>query len=149
MVIGISPFLENGMKDGVYRGIVRLVVEELPLGTSLWIYDANLHRAKRAGGRGGGAVDVLPGDPVRDANVACDPEHLEFGLGGINLESVRSFCAGGIARGCENGGEVTRKSGELCALTLKIQRPEARDFIPMNFAEPRVTEVTEVHYDIF
>lgn len=40
MVIGISPFLEKGMKDGVYRGIVRLVVEELPLGTSLWIYDA-------------------------------------------------------------------------------------------------------------
>lgn len=40
MVIGVSPFLDKGIKDEVYRAIVRLVVEELPLGTSLWIYDA-------------------------------------------------------------------------------------------------------------
>ena len=40
MVIGLSPFLENYVKDEVYRGIVRLVVEELPLGTRLGIYDA-------------------------------------------------------------------------------------------------------------
>jgi hypothetical protein len=39
-VIGISPYLDRGVKDDVYRGIVRLLVEDLPLGSSLAIYDA-------------------------------------------------------------------------------------------------------------
>ena len=39
-VLGISPFLENSVKDEVYRGIVRLLVEELPLNSTLSIYDA-------------------------------------------------------------------------------------------------------------
>jgi hypothetical protein len=39
-IIGISPFLDNSVKDDVYRRVVRLIVEDLPLGASLRIYDA-------------------------------------------------------------------------------------------------------------
>jgi hypothetical protein len=39
-IIGISPFLDKSVKDDVYRGIVRLVVEDLPLNSTLSIYDA-------------------------------------------------------------------------------------------------------------
>src|SRR6266567_1861869 len=39
-IIGISPFLDKSVKDEVYRGIVRLVVEDLPLNSDLAIYDA-------------------------------------------------------------------------------------------------------------
>jgi hypothetical protein len=39
-VIGISPFLDKAVKDEVYRSIVRLVVEDLPLNSSLAVYDA-------------------------------------------------------------------------------------------------------------
>lgn len=39
-VIGISPFLDKSVKDDVYRGVVRLLVEDLPLGSTLAIYDA-------------------------------------------------------------------------------------------------------------
>ncbi|HEX5222907.1 MAG TPA: hypothetical protein VFZ59_25345 [Verrucomicrobiae bacterium] len=39
-IIGISPFLEKSVKDDIYRSIVRLVVEELPLNSTLTVYDA-------------------------------------------------------------------------------------------------------------
>jgi hypothetical protein len=39
-VIGLSPFLEQSTKDEVYRGVVRLLVEDLPLDSTLSIYDA-------------------------------------------------------------------------------------------------------------
>ena len=39
-VIGISPFLDNSVKDEVYRGLARLLVEELPLGSTVGVYDA-------------------------------------------------------------------------------------------------------------
>jgi hypothetical protein len=39
-VIGISPFLDKAVKDDVYRSIVRLMVEDLPLNSSLAVYDA-------------------------------------------------------------------------------------------------------------
>jgi hypothetical protein len=39
-VIGISPFLDNAVKDEVYRTIVRLLVQDLPLNSSVTIYDA-------------------------------------------------------------------------------------------------------------
>jgi hypothetical protein len=39
-VIGISPFLDKSSKDEVYRGVVRLIVEQLPLNSRLFIYDA-------------------------------------------------------------------------------------------------------------
>ena len=39
-IIGISPFLDKSVKDEVYRGIIRLVVEDLPLNSALAIYDA-------------------------------------------------------------------------------------------------------------
>src|SRR6478736_5509792 len=39
-VIGLSPFLDKGVKDDVYRNIVRLIVEDLPLNSSLAVYDA-------------------------------------------------------------------------------------------------------------
>lgn len=40
LVVGISPFLDPASKDIVYRGLVRLIVEDLPLGSSLDIFDA-------------------------------------------------------------------------------------------------------------
>ncbi len=39
-IVGISPYLEKSVKDDMYRSIVRLVVEELPLNSTLTIYDA-------------------------------------------------------------------------------------------------------------
>jgi len=39
-VIGLSPFLDVSAKDAVYRGLVRLIVEDLPLNTKLEVYDA-------------------------------------------------------------------------------------------------------------
>jgi hypothetical protein len=38
--IGISPFLETSSKDEVYRAIVRLLVEDLPLNSKVVLYDA-------------------------------------------------------------------------------------------------------------
>jgi hypothetical protein len=39
-VVGISPYLDKSVKDQVYRGLVRLLVEDLPLNSTLSIYDA-------------------------------------------------------------------------------------------------------------
>jgi hypothetical protein len=39
-VIGLSPFLNNSVKDDVYRSIVRLLVQDLPLNSSVKLYDA-------------------------------------------------------------------------------------------------------------
>ena len=39
-VFGLSPFLDDAVKDQVYRGLVRFVLEDLPLNTSLRLYDA-------------------------------------------------------------------------------------------------------------
>src|ERR1051325_9275494 len=39
-IIGLSPFLDKAVKDDVYRSIIHLLVEDLPLNSSLSIYDA-------------------------------------------------------------------------------------------------------------
>ncbi len=39
-IIGISPFLDRSVKDEVYRSVIRLVVEDLPLNSAFGIYDA-------------------------------------------------------------------------------------------------------------
>ena len=39
-VIGISPYLDDNVKDEVYRSIVRLLVQDLPLNSTLAVYDA-------------------------------------------------------------------------------------------------------------
>src|SRR5436190_21908008 len=39
-VIGISPYLPRSVKDDIYRSIIRLLVEDLPLNSSLELYDA-------------------------------------------------------------------------------------------------------------
>jgi hypothetical protein len=39
-VIGVSPFLENPVKDQVYRKVIAFVVDEMSLGSTLRIYDA-------------------------------------------------------------------------------------------------------------
>src|SRR5258706_3991791 len=39
-VIGLTPFLENAAKDDVYRRIIGMILEEMPLKSSLAIYDA-------------------------------------------------------------------------------------------------------------
>jgi|SRR5882724_11629146 len=39
-IVGISPYLPRSVKDDIYRSIIRLVVEDLPLNSTLEIYDA-------------------------------------------------------------------------------------------------------------
>src|SRR5207248_10977282 len=39
-IIGLSPFLEKNVKEDVYRNVIRLLVEDLPLNSTLAIYDA-------------------------------------------------------------------------------------------------------------
>src|SRR3954471_24295109 len=39
-VIGLTPFLENSVKDDLYRRIVGMILEDLPQKSSLAIYDA-------------------------------------------------------------------------------------------------------------
>ncbi len=39
-VIGLSPFLDKSVKDDVYRRIVGFLLEDVPLNSSMWIYDA-------------------------------------------------------------------------------------------------------------
>jgi hypothetical protein len=39
-VLGISPFLERSVKDGLYRRVIAFVVEDMPMGSALRIYDA-------------------------------------------------------------------------------------------------------------
>ncbi|HEV8540860.1 MAG TPA: hypothetical protein VGR78_00580 [Verrucomicrobiae bacterium] len=39
-VIGLSPFLDNSVKDDVYRRIIGFVLEDLPVNSSLALYDA-------------------------------------------------------------------------------------------------------------
>jgi len=39
-VIGISPYLDNSVKDEIYRSLVRLLVQDLPLNSTVAVYDA-------------------------------------------------------------------------------------------------------------
>jgi hypothetical protein len=39
-IVGLSPYLDKNVKDETFRGLVRLLVEELPLGSSVDVYDA-------------------------------------------------------------------------------------------------------------
>jgi hypothetical protein len=39
-VLGLSPFLQKAEKDEVFRKIAGFILEDAPLGSSLWIYDA-------------------------------------------------------------------------------------------------------------
>lgn len=39
-VVGVSPFLEKPTKDLAYRKLITFVIEEMPLGSSLRVYDA-------------------------------------------------------------------------------------------------------------
>src|SRR5262245_40821844 len=39
-IIGLSPFLNNSVKDEVYRSVVRLLVQDLPLNSRVTLYDA-------------------------------------------------------------------------------------------------------------
>lgn len=39
-IIGLSPYLDQEVKDDVYRQIIRFLLEDLKLNSSLWIYDA-------------------------------------------------------------------------------------------------------------
>ena len=39
-VIGLSPFFDKSVKDEVYRGLVRLLVQDLPLNSTVAIYDS-------------------------------------------------------------------------------------------------------------
>jgi hypothetical protein len=39
-VIGLSPFLDRGVKDDIYRNMVRLLAQDLPLNSTLSVYDA-------------------------------------------------------------------------------------------------------------
>ena len=39
-IVGISPFLDERANDEVFRHLVRLLLEDMPLNSSLWLYDA-------------------------------------------------------------------------------------------------------------
>lgn len=39
-VVGLSPFLPDGSKDETFRQVVRFLIEDMPLNSSLWLYDA-------------------------------------------------------------------------------------------------------------
>ncbi|MEW6156512.1 MAG: hypothetical protein AB1813_03730 [Verrucomicrobiota bacterium] len=39
-VVGLSPFLDKSVKDEVYRRLVVFLLEQMPVESSLWIYDA-------------------------------------------------------------------------------------------------------------
>ena len=39
-IIGLSPYLDKAVKDETFRGLVRLLVDELPLNSSVAVYDA-------------------------------------------------------------------------------------------------------------
>jgi hypothetical protein len=39
-IVGLSPFLDNANKDDVYRSLVRLLAQDLPLNSSFTVYDA-------------------------------------------------------------------------------------------------------------
>src|SRR2546425_10945524 len=39
-IIGLSPYLDKSVKDDVYRAMVRLLIQDLPLNSTLTIYDA-------------------------------------------------------------------------------------------------------------
>jgi hypothetical protein len=39
-VVGLSPFLDESASDEAFRQIVRLLLEDMPLNSSLWLYDA-------------------------------------------------------------------------------------------------------------
>jgi hypothetical protein len=39
-VIGISPYLDNTVKNEIYRSVVRLLVQDLPLNSTVAVYDA-------------------------------------------------------------------------------------------------------------
>lgn len=39
-IVGVSPFLDKSVKDDVYRSMIRLIVQDLPLNSTLCIYDA-------------------------------------------------------------------------------------------------------------
>ena len=91
-VIGISPFLDKAVKDDVYRSIVRLLVEDLPLDSSLVVYDAFelktitrvalpearvFHSPKTRANQFAGAIRELKQFLARE-NVAPTNGHLKF-----------------------------------------------------------------------
>jgi hypothetical protein len=91
-VIGLSPFLDKAVKDDVYRGIVRLLVEDLPLNSSLVVYDAfelktitqialpearAFHSPKTRANQFAGAIRDLKQFLARE-NVAPTNGHLKF-----------------------------------------------------------------------
>src|SRR6476661_1427709 len=39
-VVGVSPFLNTAVKDDVYRSLVHLLVQDLPLNSTVFFYDA-------------------------------------------------------------------------------------------------------------
>ncbi len=39
-VVGLSPFLDDAAKDDIYRSLVRLIVEAVPLNSTVSVYDA-------------------------------------------------------------------------------------------------------------
>ena len=40
-IVGLSPFLEPAVKDDLYRRLVGFLLEEMPLESSLTLYDAH------------------------------------------------------------------------------------------------------------
>jgi hypothetical protein len=111
-VIGISPFLDDANKDEVYRRIVGFVLEDMPLRSSLWCYDAQgLHTIAR--------IEIPDARAFRSAKTRAN--QFADGFGGI-----RRFLANAPVGA--NGDPAPRDQA--------IRFPQFMDFVGANLTGP-------------
>lgn len=111
-MVGISPFLDAAVKDAVYRNLVRLVVEDLPLNARLEVYDAyNLGTIARV---------TIPGSAVFNS-----PKTRANQFAGA-IGEIRKFLARENARpaGAKAGFEAAIRLPQFCDF-LAQERPTA------------------------
>ncbi len=109
-VVGISPFLDTTVKDTVYRGLMRLIVEDLPLGSRLEVFDAyNLRSVAR--------VEIPAAKVFSSAKTRANQFAPAIG-------EIREFLAH------ENARPKGLKAGEGCGATIRL--PEFCDFLARN-----------------
>ncbi|HEY3857014.1 MAG TPA: hypothetical protein VGO67_21735 [Verrucomicrobiae bacterium] len=104
-IVGISPYLQPSAKDTVFQGIVRLIVEGLPLNSKLEVYDAyNLKSITRLSVPGAKVFN----SPKTRANQFASP-----------IGEIREFLARDNAKG----------SGDKPMLDGSIRLPQFCDFL--------------------
>ncbi len=110
-IVGISPFLQSSVKDTVFQGIVRLIVEGLPLNSKLEVYDAyNLKSITRLS---------VPGAKVFNSPKTRANQFAS------QIGEIREFLARDNAKG----------SGEKPMLDGAIRLPQFCDFLAQDRAQ--------------